>query len=320
MIPGTLTTSRRLFITRSLMTVAGVMLPSAGTRLFAEEASLTGAEFRASGKNAKILTRRLRGNISVLMGSGGNIIVLPGADGLLTVDSGLATSRTQIRTALDAISPDPVRHLLNTHWHFDHTDGNEWMHLAGATIVAHENTCKRMSQRQAIPAFSIVLEPSPAAALPTVVFSQSQELRLNGETILMKRYTPAHTDSDVSVFLENANVIHTGDTWFNGYYPFIDYDSGGSIDGLIAASSENLERTDAQTLVLPGHGEIGSRTDLVAFREMLVYVRGRISILKNKGLSLAATIAAKPTEKYDKSLAGGFVSPDLFTRLVYRGV
>ena len=136
----------------------------------------------------------------------------------------------------------------------------------------------------------------------------------------MKRYTPAHTDSDVSVFFENANVLHTGDTWFNGYYPFIDYDSGGSIDGLIAASSENLERADAQTLILPGHGEIGSRANLVAFHEMLLDVHSRISVLKRNGLSLPATIAEKPTEKYDKDHAGGFVSPDLFTRLVYQGL
>jgi len=254
------------------------------------------------------------------MGSGGNILVLPGADGLLTVDSGLATSRAQIRTALDAISPFPVRHVLNTHWHFDHTDGNEWMHLAGATIVAQENTRTRMSARQSIPAFSMVLEPSPAAALPTIVFGRSHEQQLNGQGILMKRYTPAHTDSDVSVFFENANVLHTGDTWFNGYYPFIDYDSGGSIDGLIAASSENLERADAQTLILPGHGEIGSRANLVAFHEMLLDVHSRISVLKRNGLSLPATIAEKPTEKYDKDHAGGFVSPDLFTRLVYQGL
>ena len=312
--------SRRSFLAGGLMTVASAVLPSGVTTLFAQKASLTGAEYRASGKNAKVLTRSLRSNITVLMGSGGNIIVLPGTDGLLTVDSGLATSRTQMRRALDSISPQPVRHVVNTHWHFDHTDGNQWMHLGGATIVAQENTRKRMSARQSIPAFSIVLEPSPEAALPTVVFSQSHRLQLNGQQVLMKRYTPAHTDSDVSVFFENSNVLHTGDTWFHGYYPFIDYDSGGSIDGLIAASSENLERTDAQTLVLPGHGEIGNRTDLAAFHEMLVDVRSRISSLKSKGLSLPDTIAAKPTEKYDKSLAGGFVSPELFTRLVYRGV
>src|SRR5271163_35967 len=128
MSQGTLTTSRRLFLGGSLATVAGAMFPPLGAKAFAQKASVTAAEFRASGKNAKILTRALRGNVSVLMGSGGNIIVLPGTDGMVTVDSGLATSQAQIRTALDAFSVDPVRHLLNTHWHFDHTDGNEWMH------------------------------------------------------------------------------------------------------------------------------------------------------------------------------------------------
>jgi glyoxylase-like metal-dependent hydrolase (beta-lactamase superfamily II) len=254
------------------------------------------------------------------MGSGGNIIVLPGTDGIVTVDSGLATSQTQVKAALNAISPDPLRHLLNTHWHFDHTDGNEWMHRDGAVIVAHENTRKRMRQRQSIPAFSIDFEPSPAAALPTILFSQEYELRLNDQRILMKRYTPAHTDSDVSVFFENANVLHTGDTWFNGYYPFIDYDSGGSIEGMIAASSENLERTDADTLILPGHGDLGSRTDLVFFHNMLVDVCGRVSELKKRGLPLTAAIGAKPTASYDSALSEGFVSPELFTSLVYRGM
>jgi len=314
------TTSRRFFVMSGIATVASVFLPSIATRLLAQEASLTGAQFRASGKTAKIQTLRLRGGLLVLMGSGGNIIVLPGADGKLTVDSGLASSEPQVKAALDAISPDPLRHLMNTHWHFDHTDGNEWMHRDGAVIVAHENTRKRMSQRQSIPAFSIDFDPSPAAALPTVLFSQTYELRFNGQRILMKRYTPAHTDSDVSVFFENANVLHTGDTWFNGYFPFIDYDSGGSIDGMIAASSENLQRTDTDTIVVPGHGDVGSRTQLVTFHHMLLDVHARISELKKRGLPLAAAIAARPTASYDSALSGGFVSPELFTSLVYRGV
>jgi glyoxylase-like metal-dependent hydrolase (beta-lactamase superfamily II) len=320
MSSGGLTTSRRLFVTGSVAAVAGVFLPSLAAKRLAQEASLTGAQFRASGKTAKIQTRKLRGDLRFLMGSGGNIIVLPGTDGIVTVDSGLATSQPQVKAALNAISPDPLRHLLNTHWHFDHTDGNEWMHRDGAVIVAHENTRKRMRQRQSIPAFSIDFEPSPAAALPTILFSQEYELRLNDQRILMRRYTPAHTDSDVSVFFENANVLHTGDTWFNGYYPFIDYDSGGSIEGMIAASSENLERTDAETLILPGHGDLGSRTDLVFFHNMLVDVCGRVSELKKRGLPLTAAIGAKPTASYDSALSGGFVSPELFTSLVYRGM
>jgi glyoxylase-like metal-dependent hydrolase (beta-lactamase superfamily II) len=317
---ASLTTSRRVFVSGGIAAVASAFLPSVVAKLSAQEASLTGAQFRASGKTAKIQIRRLRADLRFLMGSGGNIIVLPGADGLVTVDSGLATSEPQVRAALNAISPHPLRHLLNTHWHFDHTDGNQWMHRDGAVIVAHENTRKRMSQRQSIPAFSIDFEPSPVVALPTVLFSQSHKLRLNEQRIVMRRYTPAHTDSDVSVFFENANVLHTGDAWFNGYYPFIDYDSGGSIDGMIAASSENLERTDAETLVLPGHGDVGSRIQLVSFYNMLVDVRERVSELKKRGLPLPAAIAANPTASYDRALSGGFVSPELFTSLVYRGV
>jgi len=320
MSPRIITCSRRKFMVGSLAAAAIAVFPPVEPTLFAQKASLTGAQFRASGTRAKIMTRRLRSNVSILMGSGGNILVLPGSDGVVLVDSGLATSSRQIANALSAVSSDPLRHLLNTHWHFDHTDGNEWMHRAGATIVGHENTRKRMTQRQSIPAFSITLGPSPAAALPTIVFAESYKLQLNGQAIVMNRYTPAHTDSDVSVFFENANVIHTGDTWFSGYYPFIDYDSGGSIDGLVAASSENLERTDLQTIVVPGHGNFGDRNDLLFFHEMLVDIRSRVYALKKNGLSESAAIAAKPTETYDAKLAGGFVSPDLFTRLVYRGV
>ena len=136
----------------------------------------------------------------------------------------------------------------------------------------------------------------------------------------MERYTPAHTDSDVSVFFEEVNVIHTGDTWFNGYYPFIDYDSGGSIHGLITASGENLNRTDDQTLVVPGHGAVGNRSDLLAYREMLVAVSTEVERLKKRGYSLEEVIKAKPSASYDTALGSGFVGPALFCELVYRGV
>jgi glyoxylase-like metal-dependent hydrolase (beta-lactamase superfamily II) len=316
MKPESYTLSRRSFLGRSL----AVAVAATASRLLPQKASLTGADFRASGKDAKIVTQRLRNGASLLSGSGGNIIVLPGKNGVLTVDSGLATSEPQVRAALAAVSSQPLRHLLNTHWHFDHTDGNVWMHGAGATIIAQENTRRRMSARQVIPAFSIVLEPSPAEALPTVVFAQSHKLSVNGETIQMTRYTPAHTDSDVSVHFENANVIHTGDTWFNGYYPFIDYDSGGSIDGLVTASQENLSRTNHDTLVVPGHGAVGSRQDLIEYRNMLLEVRGKVEASKKKGFSIQEAIDAQPTLGFDQKWAGGFVSTDLFTRLIYRGV
>jgi glyoxylase-like metal-dependent hydrolase (beta-lactamase superfamily II) len=312
--------SRRAFLAASAGVLAHAALASFGFQDENLKASVSGAAFRASGSTAKIHTRSLRKNVTLLEGSGGNILLCHGGDGNIAVDSGLATSQKQVASAIHGVSPRPLRHLLNTHWHFDHTDGNLWMHSVGATIIAHKNTRVRMSSRQKILAFSLVLDPSPEEALPTVLFEQSQQLELNSEKIVMERYTPAHTDSDVSVFFESANVIHTGDTWFNGYFPFIDYDSGGSIRGLITASEENMKRTDAQTLVVPGHGSVGSRADLMAYHEMLVGVFGQVELLKKRGYPLESVIKTKPGARYDAALGNGFVGPSLFCELVYRGV
>jgi len=312
--------SRRTFVKESLIASAVAALPSFRSTLYAQKASVTAAQMRAAGAHAKISIERLRDHVHVLVGSGGNILVLSGKDGTLAVDSGYATSEVQVREALNQVSPKPLLHLVNTHWHYDHTDGNQWMHSAGAQIVAHVQTRVRMSSRQSIPEFQALLEPSPKSALPEVVFAQRHVIRNDGETLQLRRYTPAHTDSDISVFMERANVLHTGDTWFNGYYPFIDYNSGGSIDGMIAASNENLDLVDAQTIVVPGHGSIGSRQDLVKFLEMLRTTREAVHALKRTGRSVEAVVAARPTAGFDAAWGIGFISPDLFTRLIYRGV
>jgi glyoxylase-like metal-dependent hydrolase (beta-lactamase superfamily II) len=311
--------SRRTFLAASVGVLAHAAFASSGVQDEDLKTSVSGAAFRASGSTAKISTRILRKNVTLVEGAGGNILLCHGGDGNAAVDSGLATSQKQVTAAMHGVSPRPLHHLLNTHWHFDHTDGNLWMHSVGATIIAHKNTWARMSSRQVIPAFSLVLNPSPEGALPTVLFEQSQQLELNSEEIVMQRYTPAHTDSDVSVFFTEANVIHTGDTWFSGYYPFIDYDSGGSIRGLITASDENLKRTDSQTLVVPGHGSVGSRADLLAYHEMLIAVFAEIEHLKKQGYTLKDVIKAKPSSRFDVPLGNGFVGPELFCELLYRG-
>ena len=285
----------------------------------AQKASMTAAQMRADGALAKITIQKLRRGVTALMGSGGNILVIAGRDGQLTVDSGYATSEPQIRAALKQISPEPLKHLLNTHWHYDHTDGNQWMHLAGARIVAQAQTLVRMSSRQTIPEFDAILLPSPKAALPQDVFRESYGLNLNQEDLRILRYTPAHTDSDVSVFFAKANVLHTGDTWFNGFYPFIDYNSGGSIGGMLAASAENLERCDKETIVVPGHGNAGTREDLVRFREMLLATHESVHQLKRSGRSFKEVFAARPTAPFDGAWGAGFISPELFTGLIYRG-
>src|SRR4029077_1346445 len=219
--------SRRRFVASAGLAATAVCLVP--HRLFGDEESLVLAS-RKAGETANITVQALRRNISALIGSGGNIAVLPGDDGKLIIDSGFLGTRGKIVEALSSLSPDPVKHLVNTHWHFDHTDGNEWMHSAGAAINAHENTRKHLSTRTRVEDWNFTFPPSPAGAIPTDVFNADKTLHLNGATVALKYYGSSHTDSDVSAYFIEADVLHTGDTWWNGHYPFIDYSTGGSID------------------------------------------------------------------------------------------
>jgi glyoxylase-like metal-dependent hydrolase (beta-lactamase superfamily II) len=277
-------------------------------------------QMRATGVKANIVSHTLRSGITVLSGSGGNIAVLNGPDGKVMVDSGFAVSQTEIETALSLISDEPVRSLVNTHWHFDHTDGNQWVYESGAVIIGHRNSRIRMQQKQAIPAFEVLLHPSSRSELPTVVFDNELTLELNDERILLRRYAPAHTDSDISVYFERADVLHVGDTWLNGIYPFIDCESGGNIDGVINASLKNLELAGPNTIVIPGHGAVGNRNDLLEFHEMVVGIRSRVATLKANGATIEAAIAAHPTEPFDDKWGRSFIPPELFTENVYEGI
>ncbi len=317
--------SRRHFLhTAALTTTAAALIPRS---LFAQQPAPTDrlAQMRAAGAAAKITTQPLRGNVSALLGSGGNIAVLTGpggsgkADGKLLVDSGFSTSRPQIAEALTAISADPLTHLIDTHWHSDHTDGNPWMHEAGATIIAHENTRKRLSTTQRVVAYNMTVPPLPPAGIPTVTFTEDHTLHLNGETLHLVHYPPAHTDTDISIYFSNADILHTGDTWFNGLYPFIDYSSGGNIDGMIKAAKSNLSASTDKTILIPGHGPVGTRAQLQQSHDMLAGTRDTVASLKKQGRSIEEVIAAKPTAPYDsnfKPLGPG----DGFVRLVYQGV
>jgi glyoxylase-like metal-dependent hydrolase (beta-lactamase superfamily II) len=194
------------------------------------------------------------------------------------------------------------------------------MHEEGATIVAHEKTLHRMQNQQVIPEFEGIYPPSPLGALPTVTFEQTKTLKFNGHEIVLTRYTPAHTETDISVFFADANVLHAGDSFFGQFYPFIDYNSGGSIDGMIAACRESLGLINPSTIVVGGHGRVGTYSDLVSFLQMLVESRDKIAGLKHSGASAKEVIDQKPTAPCDQVWGNGFVSPDLFTWLVYRGV
>ena len=314
------TTSRRTFVQSGTLAALAAWLQSRSRGgLLAQQ--VNDAELmRAAGTSARISVNPLRRTVKVLMGSGGNILVLPGPDGKVLVDSGYATSQPQISKALGIVSNNPIRHLVDTHWHFDHTDGNEWIHAIGAAITAHMNTRKRLSALQQIPAFHGRFPPAPDGALPTNTFEVRTSLHLNNEEILLEYYGPAHSDSDISVRLVRADILHTGDTWFNGCYPFIDYYNGGSLQGMLAASDRNLRAVDNQTLIVPGHGSAGKKAQLVEYDEMLRVMEERISTLKKQGRSVEETIAAKPSASFDGKWGHGLVQPDAFVELMYAGV
>jgi glyoxylase-like metal-dependent hydrolase (beta-lactamase superfamily II) len=269
---------------------------------------------------ATIISHKLRGNITVLEGSGGNIAVITGPDGKLLVDAGIGVSKPAIIKALAAVSNAPVQHLINTHWHFDHADGNEWLHGVGATIVAHENTRKHLMVAQRVEDWDYTFPQPAASALPAEVFAKDKTMQVNGHTLEMAYYGPAHTDSDISVRFKEADVIHVGDTWWNGIYPFIDYSTGGNIDGSIRAIEANLAMTSDRTTVIPGHGPIGDKSGMRDYRDMLVAVRDTVGRLKQQGKTLQETIAARPSAAYDAKWGQFVIGPALFTRLVYEGV
>ena len=273
-----------------------------------------------AARKDKVIVRPVCRNISVLEGSGANIAVLPGKDGTLLVEAGFSVSKTRIADALASMNADPVKHLINTHWHADHTDGNAWLNRAGAEITAHENTRKRLSVDTRVEGWEWTFAALPANGLPTTVFQSSHELNRNDTVIQLKYYGPAHTDSDAWVHFTDADVVHVGDTWWNGVYPFIDYSTGGSIDGQIQAAEANLAKFSNKTIFIPGHGPVGSRSDVVEFRNMLVGVREKVAALKKQGRSVEETIAAKPSSAYDAKWGQFLITPAHFTSLVYAGV
>ena len=272
------------------------------------------------GSQAKIDVHPIRRNISVLEGSGGNIAVLIGKEGKLLIDSGFTVSKTRLVEALNNLSSDPITQLINSHWHIDHTDGNSWVHSAGATITAHLNTKKHLSTSTRVEGWQYTFPPSPAGALPTTIFDDEHHAHHNDTNIALKYYGPAHTDSDISVLIEEADVIHVGDTLWNGIYPFIDYSTGGSIDGMIRGAERNLRVTTDKTVVIPGHGPVANKASLTAFRDMLSTIRNNVAALKKQGKSLSETIAARPTAAYDAKWGQFLITPAFFVTLVYSGV
>ncbi len=261
----------------------------------------------------------VRGPVYMLQGKGGNIGVFAGRDGFTLIDDQYAPANPQIIAALNKIKRQPVRWVINTHWHGDHTGGNEQLALGGAMIVAHRNARQRLSTDQTMEFFSRTVPASPDAALPVLTFTSDIRFHLDNETVDVVHVANAHTDGDSLVFFARANVIHMGDTFFNGSFPFVDESSGGSISGMIDAVDRALSLADEQTLVIPGHGSLASRVELQNYRDMLATVRSRVHDLKNQGKSLHEIVSQDPTKGYE-SFGDGFIKSDDFVRFVFNGV
>ena len=307
---------------RSLLRVLGRSTASAllaRCSLAAAEDGIVPTMVNAATK-AKIAVRPVRRNIFVLEGSGGNIAVLTGKDGKLLVDAGFSVSRPAITRALSSINADPIKQLINTHWHTDHTDGNAWLHAEGALITAHENTKRHLCTSTRVEGWQWTFPAAPTGALPATTFSAKHTMRQNNTLLELKYFGPAHTDSDVWVSFTDADVIHVGDSWWNGIYPFIDYSTGGSIDGQIKAVETTLATFTDSTIFIPGHGPVGRRSEVVEFCDMLVAIREKVAALKKQGRSLDEAIAAKPTAAFDPKWGNFLITPAKFTGLVYAGV
>jgi cyclase len=284
------------------------------------------ASMRAKFNAVPMETQKLADNITMFSGPGGAVTVLNGPDGKYVVDSFVAPAWPKLKQALDRLGNAPVKYVIDTHWHFDHTDNNAPLHAAGATVLAHENTKKRMSEPHDLPVLyrgadgalaGLHFDPSPAEDLPQQTFANNYQLRANGEILELQHVAPAHTDSDIYVHYQKANVISMGDLFFNGMYPYIDPGTGGTITGMIAAADKILSLAGNSTKIVAGHGPLGNKADLTKSRDMLITSRDRIQKLKAAGKPVEEAVAEKPFADLDPVWGNGIINSEQWVQIVY---
>jgi len=308
--------NRRNFLQLGLTAGAAAMAPRWINAQSTSAAHLAAGPDEAAGTPIK--TTKLCDNLFLLQGVGGNMALQTGAEGNILIDASYAPAVPRILEAIAAESKDAPFLLINTHWHQDHTGGNEGLHAAGFTIAAHQNTRRRLSTPQTMKLFHREVPASPAGALPTVTFDDALKIWRNGDALDLVHFAPAHTDTDISIHFHKADVLHVGDIWFNGIYPFIDEGTGGSIGGMIRAAEKALAVAGDNTKLIPGHGPLGTKAEFQKYRDMLATVRDKVAALKKAGASEQEAVAKKPTAEFDAAWGNGFMNPETFTGIVYR--
>jgi glyoxylase-like metal-dependent hydrolase (beta-lactamase superfamily II) len=277
---------------------------------------------RAQMAATPIQVTKLTNLLTMLSGPGGNVLVWHGEEGKVVVDTFVQGAFSALKQRLDGLGTAPVVYTVNTHWHFDHADNNESFRQLGSKLVAHDNTRRRLAESHDL--LGMRFTPAPPGAMPTETFAQSHQIafELTGteEYIDLSYIPPAHTDTDIAVYFSIGDVLHMGDTFFNGEYPFIDATTGGRIDGMIAAADRALKTTNPETRIVPGHGPLGNRGALTSYRDMLATVRDRVQKLKGAGRTEREVVVAKPTADLDGTWGKGFMQPDVFVSIVYNTV
>lgn len=280
--------------------------------------SLSAAQAQQDFSKVEIKTTKLTDTLYMLVGEGGNIGVSAGADGVYLIDDQYAPLTDKITAAVKAISDKPIKYVINTHWHGDHVGGNENLGKQGAVILAHEAVRTRMAKGQEIALFKMVVPP--AVALPVITYSHSATLHLNGEAAKLMHVDPAHTDGDTFVHWPAANIIHTGDFFVSGRFPFIDLESGGSLAGTIKAAETILALCNDATRIIPGHGPLSGKAELAAYRDMLIDAQKRAAAAKAAGKTVEQWVAEKPFADLDATLGQDFIKTDVFTAMIYNAL
>jgi glyoxylase-like metal-dependent hydrolase (beta-lactamase superfamily II) len=258
--------------------------------------------------------------IYMITGNGGNIGLFIGTDGTFLIDDQFAPLTEKIVATIKSVGGDIPKFLINTHYHGDHTGGNENLGGRGSLIFSHDNVRETLSAGSFIGAFKMKREPVTAEGLPVVTFSEDISFHLNGDTVHAMHVPHAHTDGDSFIHFQTANVIHAGDIFFNGFYPFIDVNHGGSVKGMIAATDQLLALADDKTKIIPGHGPLGDKAQLASYRQMLGVAYERLRSLKEQGKTVEEAIAAKPLADLEATWGDGLFKGDRWIELVYSGV